>query len=166
MNRETIFSPCRKYRYTLWREWDAALPYCQFIGLNPSTADETKDVPTIRRCIGFAKLWGCGALSMTNLFAWRDTKPENMKRALDPVGPENDEWLLRVARGAAIRVAAWGNHGAHMSRAKRVAINLADAEILLSCFLLTKEGQPAHPLYQRSDAPLRVWGAEYREAGR
>lgn len=154
MNRQTIFSPCRQYRYTLWREWNAALPYCQFIGLNPSTADETNDDPTIRRCIGFAKAWGCGALCMTNIFAWRDTKPEAMKRAQDPVGPENDRWLIEIAHGAYLRVAAWGNHGRHLNRGKRVALDLADSLLSLCCFRLTKEGQPEHPLHQRADATL------------
>jgi hypothetical protein len=26
INRSTVFSPCRKYRYTLWREWPAPTP--------------------------------------------------------------------------------------------------------------------------------------------
>src|SRR5690348_9819680 len=97
MTMETVFSQCRKYRYTLWRQWgdvrsgfamelwpadraDKSRQYVQFIGLNPSTADETQDDPTVRRCIGFSKAWGYGALCMTNAFAWRDTDPEKMKR--------------------------------------------------------------------------------------
>lgn len=149
-----VFSPCRLYRYTLWRRWDASLPYCQFIGLNPSTADETNDDPTIRRCVAFAKAWGSGALCMTNLFAWRDTDPEKMKRVADPIGADNDEWLFRIARDAGLRVAAWGNHGTHLNRGKRVALTLADAGFALSCFRLTKARQPEHPLYQKSDATL------------
>lgn len=99
--RVHAFSEDRAFRYTLWREWDVDsltgcaddLPhghqFAQFIGLNPSTADETRDDPTIRRCIGFAKLWGYGALCMTNLFAFRATKPRDMRQAADPIGPEN-----------------------------------------------------------------------------
>src|SRR5688572_21429898 len=124
--RRTIFSPCRKYRYTLWREWDMHNPsYCQFIGLNPSTADEVQDDPTVRRCIDFAKRWGFGALCMTNAFAWRDTDPEEMKKVPFPIaetgdspafpyyGNKNDYWIGSVAREASLIVAAWGKDGAH-----------------------------------------------------
>ena len=80
-NKTATFSECRKYRYTLWRRWDGlfASGYAMFIGLNPSTADETNDDPTIRRCIGYARDWGYGGLCMTNLFAFRATLPKNMK---------------------------------------------------------------------------------------
>src|SRR5690242_6108456 len=111
MKRETIFSDCRAYRYTLWREWDIFdKNYVMFVGLNPSTADERVDDPTIRRCIDFAKRWGYGALCMTNLFAYRATDPRVMKAFPYPVGPENDKWLVRCAREAGVVVAAWGNH--------------------------------------------------------
>ena len=66
--RQCIFSPCRRYRYTLWREWTLPIEqwdpsrYAVFIGLNPSTADELVNDPTIRRCIDFANRWGYGAL--------------------------------------------------------------------------------------------------------
>ena len=76
--RTAEFSPCRRYRYTLSIEWDASKERVMFIGLNPSTADETKDDPTVRRCKQFAKDWGYGAMVMTNLFAWRDTDPKKM----------------------------------------------------------------------------------------
>lgn len=167
--RQTVFSPCRKYRYTLWREFypvraidpplfpvegNKAHNYLMVIGLNPSKADEVEDDPTIRRCINFAKDWGFGALCMTNLFAWRDTLPENMKLASDPVGLENDRWLLEIGRGAGKIVVAWGNHGAFMERGKSVARMLSDADLAMSCFRLTKERQPEHPLYQKREAPL------------
>lgn len=68
-------SECRRYRFSLWRIWDEALPYALFIGLNPSTADETANDPTITRCINFAKDWGYGGIYMANLFAYRATDP-------------------------------------------------------------------------------------------
>ena len=113
---DTIFSPCRTYRYALWREWIGGDGYVMFIGLNPSTADETQDDPTIRRCIAFAKAWGYGGLSMTNLFAFRATDPKKMKAVADPIGPENDAHLLRLARDAGVIVAAWGANGTHRGR--------------------------------------------------
>ena len=64
------FSPCRRYRLTLRRRWDSA-PQVLFGLLNPSTADESRDDPTVRRCIGLARSWGYGALAIGNLFAFR-----------------------------------------------------------------------------------------------
>jgi hypothetical protein len=138
------FSPCRRYRYSLWRRWDDG-PYVMFVGLNPSTADETQDDPTIRRCIGFARDWGYGGLCMANLFAFRATDPADMKAAADPVGPENDASLERLACEAGLVVAAWGVHGTHLDRARQVAAArvLGDFTVLG----LTADGHPRHPLY-------------------
>lgn len=172
IERNTIFSPCRMYRYTLWREWpkpkvtftEMADPnhffspprgthdqFVQFIGLNPSTADEKLDDPTIRRCIQFAKDWGYGAFCMTNIFAWRDTLPEKMKQAADPIGSDNDRWLLEISKGAGLVVAAWGNHGTHLYRGAKVKMMLRDNGINLMCFRMTKAKQPEHPLYMKGD---------------
>ena len=106
MKKDAVFSDCRNYRYALWRIWDDAKPYAMFIGLNPSTADETEDDPTIRRCMNFAKDWGYGGLCMTNLFAYRATIPANMMSAADPVGAENNAWLANLAENAGVIVAA------------------------------------------------------------
>lgn len=117
--------------------------YLMVIGLNPSTADETLDDPTIRRCMGFAKLWGFGALCMTNLFAWRDTKPSEMIKAVEPVGVENDKWLAEIAKDAGMIVAAWGTHGWHMNRAGIVIAEFPG----IHCLRKNKDGSPQHPLY-------------------
>ena len=90
MKTDAKLSECRKYRYALWRTWDETKPHVMIIGLNPSTADETKDDPTITRCINFAKSWGYGGVCMANLFAYRATEPTVMKGSTDPVGTEND----------------------------------------------------------------------------
>ncbi len=118
-----------------------------FIGLNPSTADETNDDPTIRRCISFSKAWGCDSFCMTNIFAFRATDPKVMIAEPNPIGDENDDWLVRCARKASIIVAAWGVHGEHMGRGKVVARMIPG----LKCLGVTKDGYPRHPLYVRGD---------------
>ena len=143
MDRSAIFSDNRKYRYTLWRTWDTKLGYAMFIGLNPSTADETEDDPTIRRCIGFAKAWGYGALCMTNLFAYRATKPKDMQIADSPIGSENDHFLKSVATLASIVIAAWGINGSFLQRDQEVISLVPNKHVLR----ITKKGHPAHPLY-------------------
>lgn len=146
----TVFSHDRAHRYTLWREWIGGRGYAQFIGLNPSTADEVQDDPTIRRCIAFAKAWGYSALCMTNAFAYRATDPAVMKQQADPVGPDNDYWLIKVANDAEIVIAAWGVHGAYLQRDRQVR-QLIEADNLLHCLGTTKDGHPKHPLYLRAD---------------
>lgn len=138
------FSRCRRFRYALWREWDADRPRVMLIGLNPSTADAERNDPTIRRCIGFARDWGYGGVWVLNLFAFRATYPEDLKAARDPVGPRNDGWLRRVAGQSARIVACWGNDGAFMGRSARVRAMLGDR---LDVIRMNASGQPAHPLY-------------------
>jgi len=147
-----ILSACREYRYALWRRWNSG-PIAMFVGLNPSTADETQDDPTIRRCVAFAKSWGCGALYMGNLFAFRSTFPGHALSHPDPVGPLNDDHLKELAKASAVVVAAWGTNGSHKGRDKEVRAILTN----LSYLRLTKDGHPAHPLYLPKDLTPMVW---------
>lgn len=148
MKNTAKLSPCRQYRFALWRTWDESLPRVMFIGLNPSTADENTDDPTLVRCMNFAKAWGYGGVCTANLFAYRATEPADMKKAADPVGTRNDYWLRKLARDSALVVAAWGNDGAFLERSTQVRAMLPG----LHCLKVNGSGEPAHPLYQRADA--------------
>jgi hypothetical protein len=117
------------------------------IGLNPSTADEVDDDPTVTRCIAYAKAWGYGGLCMGNLFAFRATNPSKMREAEDPVGPGNDEWLKKLAKDAGVVVAAWGNGGAYLERSSAVMRLIPN----LHCLKMTQVGEPAHPLYLKAN---------------
>ena len=148
------------YRYLLWRRWSTSRRICNFVMLNPSTADETENDPTIRRCMAFAKSWGYGVLVVTNLFAHRATEPKDMLAASDPVGPENgsivDEVMDYATHNDGLIVAAWGNKGSHMDQAEwfKGRAEMMDAPV--RCFEISKKGQPKHPLYQPSDKEL-IW---------
>lgn len=153
MNSDARFSRCKTFRYALWREWDADRPTVLMIGLNPSTADATRNDPTIRRCIGFARDWGFGGLWVLNLFAYRATYPAELKAAADPIGPRNDYWIRHTARRCNIVVAAWGNHGTFMDRSSRVREMLRER---LTILRLNASGEPAHPLYlPKSMTPIK-----------
>ena len=149
------FSRCRKWRYVLWRVWGDG-ERVTFIGLNPSTADETTDDATIRRCIGFAKKWGYGGLYMVNLFAFRATQPSVLFRAADPVGLRNDGYILRYSSKSALTVAAWGNHGDFQDRAEQVCDGLFEQGDL-RCFGKTKNGSPKHPVRLASKTRLSTF---------
>ena len=155
MRSNALLSPCRTYRYDLWRTWLGGNGYAMFVGLNPSTADETQDDPTIRRCVAFAKAWGYAGLCMTNLFAYRATDPRDMMRASDPVGPLNDEILCGRAEGAGVVVAAWGVHGTFGGRHGVVRAALPELHYLR----LTKAGHPGHPLYLPKTLAPVAWGS-------
>jgi hypothetical protein len=155
VERAAIFSPCRQWRYTLVRIWDSERRPAQFICLNPSTADETHDDPTVRRCINFAQTWGFGGMVMTNLFAYRATDPKQMKAAPDPVGPDNDLFLYEVAFHAGIVVAAWGVYGSYRDRDKEVLKLLGNLPVYY--LTITKDGRPGHPLYLRGGTKPILW---------
>jgi len=141
------FSFDRRYRYKLWREWDSTKGCVAFIGLNPSTADEKKNDPTVTRCINYAKAWGDGRLVMLNIFSFMATDPKEMKNYHEPVGPDNDEAILAVASQADLVVVCWGAHGAHLDRGMRVATLLAARDVEMTCLGTTTAGHPKHPLY-------------------
>lgn len=148
-----VFSEDRAYRYTLsrcWGDWfSGGKPgYVAFCCLNPSTADETVDDPTIRRCVGFSKAWGYSGFVMVNLFAIRATDPKVMLKHPEPVGSENDKWICDIAKSAALIICAWGNHGGHKGRCYKVQRMLMQKHGLTLMRLgLTNTGFPKHPLY-------------------
>ncbi|MGB1202745.1 MAG: DUF1643 domain-containing protein, partial [Alloalcanivorax venustensis] len=151
--RSAVFSECRTWRYIWQRQTKVQNErVCNFLMLNPSTADEKQDDPTTQRCVSFAEAAGCGWLHVTNLFAFRATEPADMKAAADPVGPENDERIREVAYAADVVVAAWGADGAHLGRADHVLTSvLAEPAKLILALRLTNGGQPWHPLYLPGD---------------
>ncbi len=124
-----------------------------FVGLNPSTADETEDDPTLRRCMNFSRSWGYGGVCMANLFAFRATDPADMMAAPDPVGARNDRWLTRLARESGIVIAAWGNGGAYRGRSSEFVGRLAGLHYLK----LNVSGEPAHPLYLGRHLKPQPW---------
>jgi hypothetical protein len=155
-----VFSLDRRHRYTLEHIPDPLLDNrtrAAFIGLNPSTADENDLDPTLRRIRGFTLREGFGGFVMLNLFAFRATDPQVMRAQVDPVGPDNDRWIVDVARRAGLVVAAWGNHGAHLDRERQVAALLASHGIRLLCLGRNASGTPKHPLYVPGNAALQPW---------
>lgn len=152
MEKGAQFSNCRKYRYALWRTWKPGNGHVLFIGLNPSTADEKKDDPTIRRCIGFAKDWGFGGINMLNIFAFRATNPKELMKAKEPIGEINNYYLSMYCDPIGLNVACWGTWGFYLNRGREV-LDLLGIDCF-HCFGLTKNIQPRHPLYIKKGTDL------------
>lgn len=141
------YSDCERYRYTLTRVWDEAGSKALFIMLNPSTATEVQNDPTVERCERRARTLGFGSFRVTNIFAWRDTDPRAMRAAADPVGPLNDAAILDGCNWADQIICAWGTHGAHLDRGAEMKALLGKTGLALFHMGLTKAGYPKHPLY-------------------
>lgn len=157
-----VLSPDGNYRYLLSRRWTAPLepdPHeatVLFVMLNPSTADASRDDPTIRRCVGFARRWGYTELLVANLYGWRATSPNDLFAAADPIGPANESYLRWAAADRSpLIVCAWGAHGAKNGRGRQVLETLRSvpdrARGPIYCLGTTKSGEPKHPLYVRGD---------------
>ena len=139
-----LLSSCRTWRYKLWRRWSEAPPVV-FIGLNPSTADESSDDHTIRRCMNMAGKWDVGGIIMLNLYGFRATHPKDLWTAPDPVGPDTDTCLLASCEEAAGVVACWGGFPEAGARIKQVVGMLEREGVPLSILGTTKSGHPRHP---------------------
>jgi hypothetical protein len=153
---EAVYSDDETYRYLLTRVW-APGPKALFIMLNPSTATEVQNDPTVERCERRARTLGFGAFRVTNIFAYRATDPKVMRAAADPVGPGNDAAILQSLDWADQVICAWGNHGLHLDRGARVRALLQATGRPLLHLGLTGQNQPKHPLYISYDQQPERW---------
>lgn len=151
-----ILSADRKYRYRLTRDLSmTGEGRCCFVMLNPSTADEENDDPTIRRCAAFARTFGCDRLEVVNLFAYRSTSPDVLLTMLpsDAIGPENDRHIAEACNASRIVICAWGNHGHLFGRDDEVLEVIRAQNVMPQALKINRESrQPAHPLYLRGDS--------------
>jgi hypothetical protein len=152
-----VLSPDGLYRYNLTRTWGNG-PIATFLMCNPSKADASVNDPTIVRCIGFARSWGCDGIDVGNAYGLRSTDPKGLWLATDPVGPDNDDWLIKLAANATVFgwpvVAAWG---ANVKPARVAQILALPGMGALQALGVTKAGAPRHPLYLRGDAKRVTW---------
>lgn len=154
VERTAVFDRSGRYRYRLGRQWQAAGRSVAFVMLNPSRADASLDDPTLRACMQFAQRWQYAALSVVNLFGYRTPYPTELKQADDPVGEENDRYLLQAVEEADRVVLAWGNWGSLAGRDRTILTLLAPHQSKLTYLQLNRSGQPRHPLYiKRSILP-------------
>ena len=152
-----IYSPCEAYRYSLTRVWDATGPRALFVMLNPSTATEVQNDPTVERCERRARALGFGAFRVYNIFAFRATDPRVMRAQADPVGHANDAAIRDGCAWADAVICAWGTHGAHLGRGAAVAAMIRAAGAVPLHLGLSRDGHPKHPLYiPYSQTPV-VW---------
>lgn len=152
-----VYSDCELYRYSLTRIWDEGGKRVLFVMLNPSTATEYQNDPTVERCERRARTLGYGSFTVCNIFAWRDTDPRKMRAAAEPIGPENDAAIAAACTEADAVVCAWGTHGAHLDRGPAVGVLIRATGISPLHLGLTKDGHPKHPLYLAYTQQPEIW---------
>ena len=150
--KSAIISECGNYRYSLHRTWNNQMPSVMFVMLNPSTADDKQDDPTIKRCINFAKSWNYGGIIVCNLFAYRATNPKELLSVHNPFGDQNIYYTKNNADKVPAIICAWGNEPI----LKKVLKNMSPVSLLhfaldkLYYLELSKNGVPKHPLYLKN----------------
>jgi hypothetical protein len=157
-----IFNPDRKYRYELSRVMREGGRRLNSIGLNPSTAGEDKDDPTIKREVAFALAWGYDELYKYNMFAKVTPNPKELcYPETDPVGPSNDKYLKGLKGDILICWGSWGKLGGKYSfgiknRAYEVKLMFMGRP---DCYCLghNQDGEPKHPLYVLASKKLERW---------
>ena len=150
------YSDCERYRYVLQRSWGSG-PRLTWIMLNPSTATEEVNDPTIERCERRSRAAGAGAMAICNLFAFRATAPADLKRARQPFGADNAAAIDAWSRWADRIICAWGVHGAHRDAGPTLAAYLRSEGLPLYHLGLTKAGHPRHPLYVAYATTPALW---------
>lgn len=155
---EAIYSPCRQYRYILHRRWETAPDRSvMFVMLNPSTATEDTDDPTVRKCRLYAMRWGYNHLIVGNIMAYRCTVPALLRGIEDPVGPDNSKHLLTaIEQYSPTIVCAWGCTPQRLVHVERMTLDILRG-LPVYALRLNRGGEPGHPLYLALDAEPQRW---------
>lgn len=162
LSGSATFDVSQHYRYSLSRFWTDQRDECKhvtFVMLNPSRANAEQDDPTIRACSQFSQAWGYACFKVVNLFAYRTPHPSNLQEVADPIGPENDRYLVQAAASADKVILAWGNRGNLMNRAQDILILLDAYCPKVYCLAQNHSGQPRHPLYIKRSTVPKLWDA-------
>jgi hypothetical protein len=147
------FSQCMTYRYCLHRFWKSYFnKRLVFILLNPSTATEAEDDPTLVRGRYRALKGNYYGVTIINLFAFRATDPADMKRALEPTGGYQNIMMLQdnlscAQKGTADIICEWGTHGCFQDQDKEFLKWVKYYGITPMALKIAKNGHPSHPLY-------------------
>ncbi len=149
-----LFSADGIYRYRLTYRWALGGRLALFGMQNPSTADANKSDRTVTRCIGFAKRLRCNALVVVNMAAGIATKPADLLKLKDPVGPYNLTAIMEAAAGAHFAIAAWGALSPRLQVLFEDSVRMFKRLRGVQCLGLTQKGDPRHPLYLSSKARL------------
>lgn len=158
-----LFTDYRKFRYALWRIWERTGDYLLFIGLNPSTANDIKDDPTVRRLVGLAKSWRFGGLFVGNLFSLVTPNPTELflSSCVEQMNGPNDAAIKRMRELSTFAMVGWGNEGQYAGKKPEAVLSLLGEPVY--CIKTNKTGEPIHPLYSPLSSKLTRYYIERKE---
>lgn len=120
--------------------------------MNPSTADADNEDATTRKWRGFVERWDGDGYEVTNLYAFRATKPKDLAAADNPRGPVNLYHVNQMAKRCDVLVPCWGN----LQKVPRAIRSRTYAQSIIEMLQatgkpvkhmgLTNAGDPKHPL--------------------
>ncbi len=151
------FSVCKRYRYSLTREWGDNGKRLLYILLNPSTATESENDATVVRCQCRAEKLGFTSFRICNLFALRSKNPRLLSLSASPIGLENDRIIKKSILWSHVVICAWGNLGNYLNRDFVIRNHLLKLNRPCFHFGLTKNNQPKHPLYVPYSQEYIAW---------
>lgn len=152
MTLQAVFSDCGQFRYLLWEVWDPRKRILPWLLFNPSTAGREsargiEDDQTWRKGRGFSERLGYGGQVFANLYAYISTKPQGLKAADYPIGPDKDRYILEAcAMGDGRVICAWGALGRGLVRPREVFRMVRGAGYRTMALGFTNDGLPRHPL--------------------
>ncbi len=145
------FSACDCYRWELREVWDRRLPLWLWLMMNPSMARIEFSDPTVAKTGQISRLGDAGGQIIANTGAYRSTSPAGLLKADDPIGPENEATVLRLAlmvteQGGRV-IAAYGQPPRALAGVGlRLCRHLHVEGIPLHTLRLSRDGTPMHPL--------------------
>ncbi|TXH13240.1 MAG: DUF1643 domain-containing protein [Hyphomicrobiaceae bacterium] len=149
--RYAIFSRDLLRRYLLFHSFVTAPErIAAAVMLNPSTADEMKNDPTVERVERRFQRLGFDAYFILNLFAFRATDPDFLSLAKNPIGENNDWYIMQTVQRPEVELVlcGWGMHGERAGRDEDVFKHiLAPHANKVRSLGVTSWGHPRHPLY-------------------
>lgn len=157
LENDAVISDCGRYRYLLRRTWDHTKPRALLVMLNPSTADAKLDDATIRSCVRLLSGHGYGSMEVVNVYAYRATDPDELRKQADPFGPNNARTIESAIHRCDVVICAWGAYPPARQHAMSILNDVRSHRPATYCFGRTKAGAPKHPLYIKSGTPLEVF---------
>lgn len=158
----------RRVRYALTRMWDTTKPLALYIGVNPSTASESEDDPTVRKLIGFSAQKGLGGFMLCNILPYVTPHITQLRfREVQASHMEKNEATIRdLARGVSMIIPCWGSRDKLPKRmlpyvdAMQTILGDLEQHVPMMAFGFTKSGDPKHPLMLAYNTQLQLWTSE------
>ncbi|MDA3945867.1 MAG: DUF1643 domain-containing protein, partial [Helicobacteraceae bacterium] len=133
-----------QYRYWLKRAWDEKKEIGVFIALNPSKATELKCDQTMCNINNLALQWNWGGFYILNLFAFMSTDKNEMLKAKNPIGKNNNEIIKAICEKSNTIVLSWGEEKPQLVKNRASDVKQILKNINANIFCLSKNSSSGY----------------------